>query len=119
MHRASVRRLIVISAAPVGAPPPDDGFFSKRVMMPIVGAILRPVYDDLREMEAELSASDTVWTALRPPRLTNGPLTATYRTVVGSAVARGLSISRADLAHAMLAAVDRPETECAALGVAY
>lgn len=115
---AAPRRLVVISAAPVGPPAPDDSLLSRRIALPIVSRVLRPVYDDLREMEAALAASDTVWTAFRPPLLTNGTATGAYQTRVGGSVPRSFSVSRADLASAMLASLDRPETERQAVGVA-
>lgn len=115
---AAPHRLVVISAAPVGSPPADDSFISRRIAIPLVSRVLRPVYDDLREMEAALAASDTVWTAFRPPLLTNGKATGTYRTRVGGSVPRSSSVSRADLAAAMLASLSRPETERQAVGVA-
>jgi len=115
---AAPRRIVVISAAPVEPPPADDSFISRRIALPIVGRVLRPVYDDLREMEEALAASDAVWTALRPPMLTNGKATGRYRTRVGGAVPRGSTVSRADLAAAMLEALDRPDTERRAVGVA-
>lgn len=111
-------RIVVISAAPVAPPPPDDSFISRRIAIPLVERVLRPVYDDLREMEAALAASDSVWTAFRPPRLTEGKATGRYRTRVGASVPRGFVVSRADLAAAMLASLGRPETERAAVGVA-
>src|SRR5206468_2732773 len=111
-------RIVVISAAPVAPPPADDSFISRRIALPLVGLFLRPVYDDLRDMEAALAASSAVWTAFRPPKLTDGPRTSTYRTRVGDAVARGFTVSRADLADAMLASLRRPETERAAVGIA-
>jgi putative NADH-flavin reductase len=119
MAASSVRRLVVISAAPVGIPPRDDSFLNRRIMLPLVGEILRPVYEDLRRMEGELVASEAVWTSFRPPKLTDGPLTGRYRTVIGGGVPRGYSLSRADLAQAMFAALDRPETERSAVGIAY
>ena len=111
-------RLVVISAAPVEPPPADDSFLSRRIALPVIGVVLRPVYDDLREMERELRASDTVWTAFRPPMLTSGRATGAYRTRVGGSVPRGFTVSRADLADGMLASLQRPETERAAVGIA-
>lgn len=116
---AGTRRIIVVSAAPVGSPPHDDGLLNRYVLMPLVGAFFRPVYEDLAAMERELAASRTVWTALRPAKLTNGPLTGRYRTALGTAVPGGYTISRADLAHAMLNSLSDPETERRAVGVAY
>ncbi|MFP3466569.1 NAD(P)-dependent oxidoreductase [Leifsonia sp. SIMBA_070] len=115
---AGVGRLVVISAAPVDPPPADDSFLSRRIALPLIGLILRPVYDDLRAMEAELATSSSAWTALRPPQLTDGPATGRYRTRIGGAVPRGFRVSRADLAAAMLECLDRPETIRTAVGIA-
>lgn len=59
------------------------------------------------------------WTIFRPPRLTNAPLTGTYRTAVGQNLRGGALISRADVAHGMLAAVGQPETIGQEIGIAY
>ena len=117
MEAESVRRLVVVSAAPVG-PEPDDGLLD-RSMRGLVSAVLKPVYDDLREMEAELSRSGTDWTSVRPPRLQDKPLTGTYRTVVGGFPRKGRFIARADVAHAMLAMVEDAGTVKQGVGVAY
>jgi uncharacterized protein YbjT (DUF2867 family) len=64
----------------------------------------------MRRMEQILGASDTDWTVFRPPRLTNGPLTGQARTAVGKPLPGGRMVSRADLAAAMLAAINDPAT---------
>ncbi|MEU2778104.1 NAD(P)H-binding protein [Streptomyces sp. NPDC007162] len=117
MDAAEVRRLVVVSAAPVG-PEPDDGLVD-RAARALISKILKAVYDDLREMEAELSRSSTDWTSVRPPRLQDKPLTGTYRTVIGGFPPKGRFIARADVAHAMLAAVDDEATVKQGVGVAY
>ncbi|CAM5248719.1 hypothetical protein SALBM135S_09009 [Streptomyces alboniger] len=118
MDAEAVRRILVVSAAPVGPPaerqPPAD-----RVMLALVGAVLKGVYDDLRAMEAELARSATDWTSVRPPRLQDKPLTGTYRKVVGGTPRSGRFIGRADVAHAMLAMIDEPATVKQGVGVAY
>jgi hypothetical protein len=48
----------------------------------------------------------------------NKPLTAKYRTAVGGNVPRGYAISRANVAHAMLAVLNDPATLRQAVGVA-
>jgi hypothetical protein len=48
----------------------------------------------------------------------NSPLTRTYRRVVGGNVAGGTTISRADVADALLACLDDPATAGHAVGVA-
>ncbi|MEV6771956.1 NAD(P)H-binding protein [Nocardia sp. NPDC051030] len=129
MHETAVRRLIVVSAAPVRTTPSprnpnppkrDEGdpFFLKYVIYPIVKAVLRPRYLDLALMEDELEASDLDWTAIRPVQLTDKPLTANYRIALGENLPGGRYVSRADVAHCMLRALDWPETSGRAVGMA-
>jgi putative NADH-flavin reductase len=103
----------------VAAPHQDDWFVTRRVVWPLISRILRPVYADLREMEDDLSLSDTEWTAVRPPRLVNREVTGRYRTAVGENLPRAGTISRADVAHAMLAMINNPTTYRRAVGVAW
>ncbi|MFD5817943.1 NAD(P)-dependent oxidoreductase [Streptomyces sp. NPDC127038] len=118
MEAEQVRRLLVVSAAPVG-PGPEDDTLVDRAMLGLISALLKDVYTDLREMEGELAASATDWTVVRPPRLQNKPLTGSYRTVVGGFPSRGRLIGRADVAHAMLAMTDDPATVKQGVGLAY
>jgi uncharacterized protein YbjT (DUF2867 family) len=119
LEAAGVQRFVAVSAAPVGPVPPGDSVLNRWILLPLISALLRDVYADLAAMEDELRRSGVDWTVVRPPKLTNKPLTGTYRTVVGGNVPRGYSISRADTAHAMLAAMDDPATVGRAVGVAY
>jgi putative NADH-flavin reductase len=118
METEGVRRLLVVSASPVGPAPEGDGPLD-RAVRGIVSAVLKDVYADLREMEADLARSDTDWTCVRPPRLQDKPLTGRYRTVVGGTPARGRFLARADVAHAMLSMIDAKETVRQGVGVAY
>ncbi|MFD6277234.1 NAD(P)-dependent oxidoreductase [Streptomyces sp. NPDC060209] len=118
MEAEGVRRLLVVSAAPVGPEPADDPLLD-RVVRRVIGTVLKEVYADLTRMEAALAASATDWTSVRPPKLTNGPLTGTYRTVVGGTPRSGRSIARADVAHAMLTLIDEPAAVKQGVGVAY
>ncbi|MFG2607353.1 NAD(P)-dependent oxidoreductase [Streptomyces sp. NPDC048514] len=118
MEAEGVRRLLVVSAAPVGPAPADDGALD-RGMRRVVSAVLKDIYTDLREMEAELARSGTDWTSVRPPRLQDKPLTGRYRTVVGGFPRAGRFIGRADVAHAMLSMIDARETLKQGVGVAY
>jgi uncharacterized protein YbjT (DUF2867 family) len=118
MQAAGVRRLVAVSAVPVGPVPTGESWANRRIMLPLISALLRDVYADLAEMEDELRRSGTRWTVVRPPRLVNKPPTGAYRTSVGGNVPRGYSISRADVAHAMLAALEDPATFMQAVGVA-
>ncbi|KOG58904.1 NAD(P)H-binding protein [Streptomyces flaveolus] len=118
MEAEGVRRLLVVSAGPVGPAPVDDGPLDRGVRG-LVSAVLKDVYADLREMEAELARSGTDWTSVRPPRLQDKPLTGRYRTAVGGFPPKGRFIARADVAHAMLSMIDARETLKQGVGVAY
>jgi putative NADH-flavin reductase len=118
MEAEGVRRLLVVSAGPVGPAPEGEGLLD-RTARGIVSALLKDVYADLGEMEAELARSATDWTVLRPPRLQNKPVTGVYRTVVGGFPAGGRFIARADVAHAMLAMAGDPGAVKQGVGVAY
>ncbi|MFI9503524.1 NAD(P)-dependent oxidoreductase [Nocardia sp. NPDC052566] len=129
MRDAGVDRLIVVSAAPVRTTPspgrpnppkrdPGDGPFLKYVIYPIVKAVLRPQYLDLAVMEDALRGSGLEWTAIRPVQLNDKALTGTYRTALGENLPGGRYISRADVAHCMLRALEWPETVGQAVGMA-
>ena len=119
MEASGVRRFVAVSAVPVGPVPDGESFLNRRIVLPLINAFARDVYVDLAEMEDEIRRSTTQWTIVRPPKLVNKPLTGKYRTVVGGNVPRGYSVSRADVADAMLAALDDPATLGQAVGVAY
>ncbi|CAO5229645.1 NAD(P)-dependent oxidoreductase [Frankia sp. AgKG'84/4] len=117
MRAAGVARIIVVSAAPIATVPsparpnplrhdPGDGPLTRRVLAPAIKAALRGHYADLARMEDALRASGLDWTIVRPPRLTNGKLTASYRTAHGRNLRGGTSVSRADVAHYMLRAAE-------------
>jgi uncharacterized protein YbjT (DUF2867 family) len=127
MVAADVHRLVVVSAAPVGgltpagqaaARDPGDDRLTRWVLGPIIRRVLAEVYADLAAMEDVLRGSDRTWTAIRPPRLTDGP-SRPYRTALDRNLPGGRVISRGDLAHEMLAVLDRPETFGHTLGIAY
>jgi len=129
MTAVSARRIVVVSAAPIGTVPsprlpnppkydPGDGFFMRHLLSPLVKAAFRRSYADLALMEEILRDSGLDWTAVRPPRLTDKPLTGAYRTTYGQNVRGGFLISRADVAHLMLRVLGQPETVKQAIGVA-
>jgi putative NADH-flavin reductase len=129
MKATGVRRIVVVSAAPIGTVPspgrpnppkhdPGDGFFMRHLGAPLTKAAFGKHYTDLAQMEDILRGSDLDWTAVRPPRLTNKPLTGTYRTAHGHNLRRGIFISRADVAHCMLRALDQAETIKQTIGIA-
>jgi putative NADH-flavin reductase len=130
MGATGVRRIVVVSAASVGTvaspgrpnPPrhnPGDGFFMRHVAAPLAKAAFRRHYVDLALMEDVLRDGDLDWTVSRPPRLLNLRVTGKYRTAYEQNVRAGMFISRADVAHHMLAVLDWPETFRHVIGIAY
>jgi putative NADH-flavin reductase len=129
MKATGVRRIVVVSAAPVGtvaspgnpSPPkhdPGDGLFMRMVFSRIAAARFGKVYADLALMEDILRGSSLDWTVIRPPQLTHKPLTGSYRTAFGRNLRGGLSVPRADVAHLMLEVLDRPDTIGQVIGIA-
>src|SRR5215207_9972936 len=118
MEASGVRRLVAVSAVPVGPVPEGESFVNRRILLPFISAFARDVYVDLAEMEDEIRRSTTEWTIVRPPKLVNKPLSGKYRTIVGGNVPRGYTISRADVAHLMLRVLEQPETIKQAIGIA-
>jgi nucleoside-diphosphate-sugar epimerase len=129
MHAEHVRRIIIVSAAPVGpvpvpglpAPPrrdPGDGFFMHYLGTPLTRALFGRHYADLAVTEQILRDSGLEWTVSRPPRLTDKPLTGTYRTAFNRNIRGGISVPRADVAHHMLAMIDQPDTVKQIVGIA-
>lgn len=121
MARTGVRRLEVISAAPVstiaspGRPDapdrdPGDDWLTRRLLLPIVRRAFRATYDDLAAMEDLVAASDLDWTVVRPPRLLNRPATGRFRTSTAANIRGGRSVSRADLADYLVAILTDPRT---------
>jgi putative NADH-flavin reductase len=126
---AGVRRLVVVSAAPIGTVPsprrphppkhdPGDGFVMRHLGARFARTMFRAHYADLAAMEDEVRDSGLDWTISRPPQLKDRPLTGRYRTALDRNIRGGVSISRADVAHQMLASLAAPETIGHAVGVA-
>jgi len=109
MRSASVTRFVGISAVPV-RPREQASSLERLVVYPVLYRIFGEGYADMARMEHVLRRSDADWTILRPPRLTDRPATGRYRLAVNDHLPRGRTISRADLAAAMLRVIDE---ECA------
>jgi len=129
MKATNVRRIVVVSAAPIGTVPspdrpqppkhdPGDGFFMRHLFSPLVKTALRKHYADLARMEDVLRDSGLDWTVVRPPKLTDEPLTGTYRMAYGQNLRGGWDISRADVAHSMLRVLKQSETIKQVIGIA-
>lgn len=104
MHDAGVKRLVVVSVA--GIHTEGDGPVMRGVVKPLLGRILRHPFADAQAMEDAVQASGLDWTIVNPPRLTDGKRIGQLHARVDRTVPGRGSISRADLACAVLRAVD-------------
>src|SRR5450631_624358 len=90
MQAARAARLLVVSAAMLFA---NAGIAAALLRK----TLLRNVAEDCAAMENVVLASDIDWTIVRPPRLTNGPLTGRYALAVDRMPRGSVSVSRADV----------------------
>jgi putative NADH-flavin reductase len=129
MQAEQVRRIIIVSAAPVGPVPvpgqprppkhdPGDGFFMRHLGSRFARAMFGRHYADLAATEQLLRESGLEWTVSRPPKLNDKPLTGVYRVALNRNVRGGFSVPRADVAHHMLRMVRQPETVKQVVGIA-
>jgi putative NADH-flavin reductase len=111
MRQSSVHRLELVSAAFLFR---EVGFFGRFLK----ATLFRQMIPDMAGMEIEVCQSDLDWTIVRPPRLSNGPVTGTYRIAEGNLPKGGFLISRADVAHFMIGEAENPSHLERIVGVA-
>ncbi|WP_214411234.1 NAD(P)-dependent oxidoreductase [Sphaerisporangium fuscum] len=109
MRPAGARRFVCLSSAGLeiapGTPLPQ-----RLVTRFVIQRLYRHGYADMAEMERLVRASDADWTVIRPPMLTDGPLTGRYRTAIGAPLPGARSVARADLADCVLSLIDDRRT---------
>lgn len=106
MKAAGPERFLIVSASGLAAGPGDDPFTRFVVKPLILQRLLKHPFADMRVAEDLTRNSGLAWTIVRPPRLTNGPGKGRYRKAVDRNVRGGVSITRADLADAVLDLAD-------------
>lgn len=116
MARAGVGRLVAVSAS--GWVVDGDDPLSRYVAKPILARFLREQNAALAAAEELVSASDLDWTIVRPPRLTDRPASGRYHSRRDGNVRWRYSIRRADLAQALLDAVEDRTAVRQRIGVA-
>jgi putative NADH-flavin reductase len=77
------------------------------------------MYDDLRKMEKLVKKSDSTWTIMRPPQLTDKPVTGNYRFAINNFLKNCLSISRADVAHFIINNIGNEATYKTTIEIGY
>ena len=103
MSAAGVRRLVAISAS---GPFIDGDDPLMRIAKPIVQRVFAEQFSDFAAMEPLIHASTTDWTIVRPPQLKDGRPRGRYRSRLDGSVWFGMTIRRADLAAAVLDALE-------------
>jgi putative NADH-flavin reductase len=102
MKEHGVRRLVVESAFGAGESLGTANLFQ----MLLFATLLAAPYEDKNLMEPEVKASGLDWTIVRPTVLSNGQRTGLYQVASGIRVPMLVSVARADVATAMLRAVE-------------
>jgi putative NADH-flavin reductase len=100
MKASGTKRIIALSADGV-EPNPAVNIGQRLVIALVVARILKHLYGDMLEMERVLADSETDWTVIRPPRLSDKEHTGTYELSTGEP-GPSSGISRADLADYMV-----------------
>jgi putative NADH-flavin reductase len=100
MERSGVRRAVVVSS---GLLFEEQNTIGKLLR----GTFFRNLLPDMTAMEATLEKDGLEWTIVRPPRLTNGPLTKSY-SVADGRLPKGMTVSRACVADFMIKEAERP-----------
>lgn len=116
MHDTGVRRLLMVSVA--GIHTKGDDPFTRFVVKPILGRVLRHSFADVRLMENLVRASELDWTLICPPRLTNGPRAGDVHSNAQRNVRGRFSIARADVAAYLLGAMEDDELVGATVSIA-
>ncbi|MFN3644095.1 MAG: NAD(P)-dependent oxidoreductase [Gemmobacter sp.] len=98
-------RYVVIGGAAVDAPG-DAKAIPDRIVSWLARTLAGPIIAERQAELAALQASRLDWTFLRPPQLKDGPGTGRWRLTFDTPAA--ISIDRADLAAAMVAALTDP-----------
>lgn len=118
MSKKGVKRAFFISASAVEISPVLP-FYVRWAAKYILQKLLKNMYADLRIMEKLVKASHTNWTIIRPPRLTDKPITGDYRTAINAFLKNALSISRGDVAHYIVNNINNTATYHGIVEIGY
>jgi putative NADH-flavin reductase len=118
MKKNDVKRAFFISASAIEVSPVTP-FFIRLIIKYVVQKLLKHMYEDLRRMEKIINESDANWTIIRPPELTDKPVTGNYRIAINTFLKNCLKISRADVAHFMINNIANEATYKATIEIAY
>ncbi|MFC9913944.1 NAD(P)-dependent oxidoreductase [Streptomyces sp. NPDC127197] len=101
MQSHGIRRLVCVSSIGVNyEDAPGESFIFRKLIVPVLLRMGRPLYDDAARMEEIVRAGDLDWTIIRPAGLFDGTATTDY--VVSTTRHPGWFTSRKDLADALV-----------------
>ncbi|MGF7216624.1 putative NADH-flavin reductase [Spirosoma lacussanchae] len=115
MAKTSVQRLLVVTSSGV-EPQENDNFFFRYLLKPL---FLKKMYEDMAQLEKKVTSSGLAYTIVRPPYLTNGPLTGQYRVAVNRNFSDDKDLSRTDLAHFLLQEVEQNRYPGSTVAISY
>ncbi|WP_157253468.1 NAD(P)-dependent oxidoreductase [Nonomuraea typhae] len=117
MNETGVKRLIVVTNGLMNGP--SDTPVQRLTKILVRGVFLKHSYQDNARLVRLIRGNPLDWTVVRPPRLLNSPARGAYRTAVDDCVRGGMTITRADLADAVLRVLPDPGTHRHTVDVAY
>ncbi|GAA2787853.1 NAD(P)H-binding protein [Kribbella solani] len=101
MTAHGIQRLVCVTSTGVPMkPPPGETLVYRKVVIPMLLKMGRPLYEDAARLEQLLAATNLNWTVLRPSGLFDGDRITKY--TVGAPQLIGRFTSRRDLADALL-----------------
>ncbi|MFI7634992.1 NAD(P)-dependent oxidoreductase [Nonomuraea sp. NPDC049400] len=101
MTAHGIRRLVCVTSTGVPMkPPPGETLIYRKVVVPALLRMGRPLYEDAGRMEQVVARTDLDWTIIRPSGLFEGPAVTDY--TVGPPQMIGRFTSRRDLADALI-----------------
>ncbi|MES2130816.1 MAG: SDR family oxidoreductase [Bacteroidota bacterium] len=118
MKKMGTTRAFFISASGLDVNP-THSFIVRFATKYILQKLLKNMYADLEVMESMIKKSDINWTIMRPPKLTDKPVTGNYRIALDKMLNNGLSISRADVGHFMINNIDNESIFKKTVEIAY
>ena len=118
MNKKKVKRAFFISASAIEISPVLP-FYVRFAEKYIVQKLLKHMYADLRIMEELIKESNADWTIIRPPQLSDKPVTGKYRVAINAFLKNCLKISRADVAHYIIHNINNEATYKAVIEIGY
>ncbi|GIO39628.1 hypothetical protein J41TS12_44890 [Paenibacillus antibioticophila] len=121
MSKYGVKRLICVSSSALELPP-QTPFLSRFFLEQFLKRLLKNLYADMERMEHAVRRSDLDWSVIRPPRLTNGPVTHNYRISVNEPMVKPKMIrgvSRADVADCIVSQLNNSASLHGVIEISY